>query len=300
MMMKNASESFHIETYFEAPIDKVWYSIATAEGMNTYLTYKAELRGENEQPKPGDHFLLNYGDIENDQYILQFDKNDTFRVKDTYESISPDGSVQTFQVQTSTMLIKERDNLTKLTLMVEGFASDTYGQWFRECMRLGWTRSLLNLKSVLELGMDLRTPLFSYPRLGVLNCTVNEEQKLEHNYADTGNYLLEVFPNSPASKAGLEKGDIIIALNNKETANYDEFVRVISSFNIEKDAINIKYLRNGSSHYTQAYLSLEGNFTGLVDTDEDTFDDIRQKRENLAKQRSSSGSLWKKDKGGKR
>ncbi|WP_214483021.1 PDZ domain-containing protein [Bacillus sp. SM2101] len=292
-MIKNASDCFTIETYLDAPIEKVWRSIATPDGMNSYLTYKSSSTGDPHHPKQGDHFYLNYGDIENDQLVALFNENDTFRVFDTYKSISPDGSIQKFQVQTTTKITIEENNFTKLALTVKGFGLDTFGQWFRECMRLGWTRSLINLKSVLELGMDLRTALFSYPRLGVLNCTVNSEQKSELNYSGEGNYLLEVFPNSPASIAGLKQGDIILFINDKETPNYDQFVKIISTFDIEKDNITIRYYRDGAIYDTKIQLSLEESFTGLVDTDKETFDDIKQKREALAKQRSSSGSLWK-------
>src|SRR5690606_20028055 len=126
------------------------------------------------------------------------------------------------------------------------FTDDTRGGWFRECLEMGWRRSLMNLKSVLELGMDLRTEMFSYPRLGVTNCTVNEEQAKETGVpAERGNYLLAVFPYGPAERCGLKQGDVMTAIGGVPVPDYSTFVRVISRHYGSKEPVAITYVRDG-------------------------------------------------------
>lgn len=277
--------------YFDAPLHEVWWSISTIKGTDTYLTYSSETTGHVNDPQVGDVYTLNYGDIVNKTQITAIEHEKLFSISDRYESIAPDGSVDVFNVNTRFYLEKVESKV-KLTLEVSGFTNDTYGLWFRECIEMGWRRSLFNLKSVLELGLDLRTELFSYPRLGVLNCTVNNQQsKVTGVEAGKGNYLLEVFPNSPAARAGLVKGDTILEIDNKPVNNYEDFVKVISTFYGVKRPAEILFSRNKQKQSTVVDLSIEDYLTGL-DFEGETFDDIKQKREKIARQRSASGSIW--------
>jgi hypothetical protein len=286
-------------TYLEAPIERVWWSIATPEGNNSYLTYTADTTGSPSKPKVGDQFTLCYGDITNHPVVTQCEELNTFTLSDSYQSIAPNGEIDYFDVTTK-FLLERKAGLIKLTLEVVGFSDDAHGQWFRECLEMGWRRSLMNLKSVLELGMDLRAEMFSYPRIGVVNCTVNEEQSEKTGVlVEHGNYLMEVFPNSPAELAGLKRGDVIVSFENTPTPNYREFVRVISTYYAKNDPVRIGYVRSGKRHEVTVRLSLEDTFTGLVDLEGTSFDKVKMKREELAKQRSASGSLWKKEKGGR-
>lgn len=279
-------------TFIESSLEEVWWSIATPEGMNSYLTYTAETTGLVDEPKVGDEYTLCYGDIINNSKVVECEKLKIFTLLDSYESIAPDGSVDKFYVKTRFQL-EEVGNFVKIQLVVVGFEEDTHGQWFRECLEMGWRRSLMNLKSVLELGMDLRTEMFSYPRLGIVNCTVNEEQSIDSKVpAGEGNFLLEVFPNSPAFEAGLRKGDVIVALDGVETPTYKEFVKVISSYYLKETDVSISYHREGQELTTIAKLSIEDIFTGLVELEGTSFDEVKTKREKLARQRSASGSLW--------
>lgn len=280
--------------YLEAPIDKVWWSIATTEGNNSYLTYSATSTSKTKELKVGDILTLCYGDIINHSEIIEYEYKKVVSLKDSYKSIAPDGSTDYFDVQTR-FTMEQEDSFVKLTLEVSGYKDDLYGQWFKECLVMGWRRSLMNLKSVLELGMDLRNELFSYPRLGVVNCSIFEELRMKTGL-DKGNYLLEVFPNSPASKAGLLKGDVIVAIDNLPVSTYEDFVKVISNFYGKKAQVNITYIRNREKYNSVANFSIEDTFTGLVELEGTTFEEVKQKRELLAKQRSASGSIWKSNK----
>ncbi|MGM1050628.1 MAG: PDZ domain-containing protein [Bacillota bacterium] len=283
-------------TYLDASLEEVWNAVTTPQGMNSYLTYSAEKTGDPNNIKEGDKYKLWYGDIVNEAIVTACIPYRTFAVADSYESIKPNGEPDFFHVQT-TFYLEKTDNMVKLTLIVKGFSSDTYGQWFRECLEMGWRRSLMSLKLVLELGMDLRPELFSYPRLGIVNCTLNQEQRKECGLKDLqGNYLMEVFPNSPAHEAGLRKGDVIISLDSELTPNYSDFVRILSSFNDVNRHVKIQFFRDGELLETLTPLTISEVFTGIVDPEKDTYEGIRLKREDLARQRSASGSLWKNEK----
>ncbi len=284
-------------TYLEAPLEKVWWSVATPSGSNSYLTFYGTTSGIDGEPKAGDRYSLNYGDINNETTIVFCDPPKRISLSDRYESMDPDGQMRTYRVQTSYLLERE-GAFTKLTLTVAGFEPTTHGQWFRECLEMGWRRSLMNLKSVLELGLDLRTEMFSFPRMGVVNCTINGQQSKETSVpVGEGNYLMDVFPHSPADDAGLRKGDVLISIGGQPVRNYREFVRTVSSYYGKKAQPPVEYVRDGKKQTTSVLFSIEDTFTGLVDIEHTPLEEIQKKREQLARQRSASGQMWKEKRG---
>ncbi|MFC5407313.1 PDZ domain-containing protein [Cohnella soli] len=281
-------------TYIEAPIETVWKTVATTLGSNAYLTDQALTSGDPEQPKIGDRFTLYYGDIINRAVVLHYEPYKLFVLSDAYESMAPDGTVDPFPVRTSYAFESYGQAFTKLTLEVQGYDSDTYGQWFRECLEMGWRRSLLNLKSVLELGMDLRNELFSYPRLGITNCTVNAEQCEETGVPEgRGNYLLTVFPNGPAERGGLAQGDVITAIDGKPVPDYRTYVRVVSGYYASKVPVTITYVRNGQEGEVVLDLTIDRMFTGLIEGTDAGQEEERKRRQRMASERSASGAIWK-------
>ncbi|WP_128895448.1 PDZ domain-containing protein [Longirhabdus pacifica] len=280
-------------TYLEAPIEQVWWSVATPSGSNSYLTFYGTTTGIDGEPKVGDMYHYNYGDINNVTTVKVCEPYALMTLADEYESMDPDGQMRKYIVQT-TYRLEAAGEFTKLELEVKGFEDNTHGQWFRECLEMGWRRSLMNLKSVLELGLDLRTEMFSFPRMGVVNCTVNQEQSKQTGTAEAaGNYLMEVFPNSPADQAGLQKGDVILSIGGKPVNNYREFVRVVSSYYGKQASEEVVYIRNGTQQQSTIVFSIDDTFTGLVDIEDTPLEEVRKKREELARQRSASGAMWK-------
>ncbi|WP_246070539.1 PDZ domain-containing protein [Paenibacillus kobensis] len=284
--------------YLESSIEDVWRAVVLPEGSNSYLTNQVITTGDPQQPKAGDQYTLYYGDIVNRAAVDYCEENHLFRLKDRYESMTPEGIMELFEVTTSYYFESEGE-FTKLTLEVVGYKNDTYGQWFRECLEMGWRRSLHNLKSVLELGLDLRIELFSFPRMGIINCTVNSEQSVETGIGIAeGNYLLTVFPGSPADEAGLLRGDVILALDNERVPDYRAFVRKISTYYSKKDPVQIAYVRDGCEHNAMIDLTIDRMFTGLIEGNDQAHEEERERRQRIASERSASGRMWKSQQSG--
>lgn len=280
-------------TYVEAPIERVWRAVATPNGSNSYLTDRVDTTGDPDMPHVGDRLTLYYGDIINRAVILEVKPWHTFILADAYESMAPDGTIDPFHVKTS-YIFKSEGVFTKMILTVEGYADNTHGQWFRECLEMGWRRSLANLKGVLELGMDLRTELFSYPRLGITNCTVNASQSKETGVPPgEGNYLLDVFPSGPAEVAGLCPGDVITAVGDVPVRNYRSYVRAISRYYGASEPVDVIYIRDGNERNAQVAVSIDRMFTGLIEGTDESLEIERARRQRIASERSASGAIWR-------
>lgn len=65
----------------------------------------------------------------------------------------------------------------------------------------------------------------------------------------------QVFPNSPAQKAGLKHGDVIVAYNNRTVKDLDRFRDLLAESN-PGDTVRIVYLRDGKKDSTYATLTV--------------------------------------------
>lgn len=82
----------------------------------------------------------------------------------------------------------------------------------------------------------IKTGTATYPVMGL---------KLATNTQDTGALVAEVTAGYPAAKAGLLKGDILIAIDGRDITNSDEAIVLVRSHNVG-DTIKVKFKRNGS------------------------------------------------------
>lgn len=83
------------------------------------------------------------------------------------------------------------------------------------------------------------------PWLGVSGLTLTEEVASSYNLpVDKGALVTEVWSNSPAEEAGMEKGDIIIGFGDKAVNSVDELVKEVQKRKIGEKA-RILVVRNG-------------------------------------------------------
>lgn len=101
------------------------------------------------------------------------------------------------------------------------------------------------------------TGKYSRAYLGVRISDVNEDMS---NFYDNkyGGLIISIEENSPASKAGLKRGDLIISINGKKVGSASELKNIIGSYQPSKK-VKIQYLRDKKTKTIYVELtSLEG------------------------------------------
>ncbi len=102
----------------------------------------------------------------------------------------------------------------------------------------------------LEKGQKIERPVIGIEMIDATNIyylykkgiTIPEE-------IDKGVVVIKITENYPAEKAGLEKGDIILSINDTEIEDGTHFKYILYKFKVG-DEIKIKYMRNNKIHET--------------------------------------------------
>ncbi len=83
---------------------------------------------------------------------------------------------------------------------------------------------------------------YSRAYLGVITADINDD--MSSFYDNTfGALITEIEDNTPASKAGLKRGDLIISINDKDIKSASDLKNTIGSYTPSK-VVNIKFLRD--------------------------------------------------------
>jgi serine protease Do len=93
------------------------------------------------------------------------------------------------------------------------------------------------------------------PYLGVSLYTV--DQFVAHRYGlgvDKGVLITQVASGSPADKAGIRQGDVITAIEDKETSDASGLIQAINSYQIGQK-IKVTYWRGEAQNTTYATLA---------------------------------------------
>jgi len=264
--------------YLEAPIETIWWYIATPKGWNSYLSDIAVASDSSKEFVEGEDIEMVIGELTNHATCISLKKPYLLALQDRFTALFPDGDRWDYELQT-TFKLEPVEHMVKVSVEVEDFSDDEMLQWVREGTETGWRQSLFNLKCILELGLDLRYQIFGYPRLGVFNYTLTEQQRNELGLKGSGgNYLKEVFPNSPAALAGMQNGDVITHMDGKEVTTYHELVKALSRRYGKKEPVSVAYWRNGQSWSTEVELTLDDQYTGLIDPNEVDLEAVAEER----------------------
>jgi serine protease Do len=124
-----------------------------------------------------------------------------------------------------------------------------------------------NLQSELEKMFRQTMPkggVQYFRRMGPGNNTISTNKAKLGVYTDKaentkGVIIKEVSEESPAAKAGLKPGDIIVKVTNTDIETSEDLFKTIGIYNAG-DTINITYLRDGKTGNTKAVLEKNNSF----------------------------------------
>lgn len=285
-LKKDKSISFN-SIYIEAPIEQLWWYFSTTQGWNHFLTDVATINGnEDAVITTGDTLETMIGELKNTAICLVSRSPHLLMMEDHFTAILPNGEDWKYTLTTTYKLELIEENITKVSVIVEKYSDDEIMQWIRECGETGWRQTLFNLKCYVELGIDLRNDIFNYPRLGVFNFTATEAQLISQGLWEKGikgNYIKKVYPNSPAQKAGLQDGDIIIEIQGIEVNTYDELVKTLCRFYKKDSLVEILFCRDREIYTTTVNLTYDDQFTGMIDPTKITFDQLSKQRKERSR-----------------
>ncbi len=114
---------------------------------------------------------------------------------------------------------------------------------------IGTDTALPIIKELVSKGYVVR------PWLGVELRTVDQFTALANNLSvEKGVYVMRVSPNSPAARAGLKAGDVIISMGGKEVAAVEELTRILLASQAGQN-MEIAFWRNNVKNTTQVVLA---------------------------------------------
>lgn len=91
--------------------------------------------------------------------------------------------------------------------------------------------------------------------LGVNGLEATDEL-LERHHIKQGLYITRVFPDTPAEKAGIKKGDILLSIDDMTISDMDELSEVLSYYE-EGEVVTVRILTRSSNGYREKELTVK-------------------------------------------
>ncbi len=220
---------FTFQRVIRAPVGQIYRCFTTAPGFQEWLCRSAYL-----STRPGGFLTLSWhsGFYTLGEYVrLEPDKEVLF----TWHGR---GEPQPTQVQ---VLLSGEGERTHLELIHSCIGGEEIWVEARKAIETGWEKSLLNLESVLTTGVDQR--LVNRPAIGIYPIELNPElAAISALPVVSGIYLNDVIPGRSAAKAGLMKGDVIVAIDGEPVEDLPTLVRMLQSCLVGSEVL-ISYYR---------------------------------------------------------
>ena len=108
------------------------------------------------------------------------------------------------------------------------------------------------------------------PWLGVSTQSLSEGLREGLDYEGEGVLVSQVVSNSPASRAGIRKGDILLSVNSRRINSPEQLTEVIQSAKVGQ-AISVALMRNGQRRTVSAQLAERGS---RYETDLEDLEDL--------------------------
>ncbi|PZD95324.1 hypothetical protein DNH61_12310 [Paenibacillus sambharensis] len=285
-MLTNNGASTSNTVWIEAAADEVWRYVATVSGWKQFLADLSSLSSPRDEIMAGDTVVLVIGELTNKASCVERIEHKLISFDEQYEVVMPDGSLWPYRLQTA-FRVQERSGFTELEVIVNGYGRDEAMQWIRECGEMGWRQSLFHLKTVVELGLDLRNEVFNYPRLGVLNYTATAEQLCRQGLdpdRQGGNHIGTAYPGGPAWKAGLRDGALIVKLGGRAVPTYRDFVVALGQlYGKPPVPVEVVYYWEGQRYTTHIEPTYDDQFTGMVDPEAEPLSEVAARRKRQSR-----------------
>ena len=148
--------------------------------------------------------------------------------------------------------LEESHGGTQIELKHSGFGSGPRWDAAYAEAEKGWAAALENLQATLEDGQDLR--VLRRPSLGVGVDGMDAQQAEKEGIAvDTGVYITVVTGESAAEAAGVQKGDVIVAVGEHEVTDVDSLTTALGTLRAG-DAVPLGLVRKQERLTVQATL----------------------------------------------
>lgn len=132
-------------------------------------------------------------------------------------------------------LVNDEGKLIGINSVIESYSGSSSG--------VGFAIPVKYAKNIADQIISGKTPVHAY--LGVTLTSVNATNAQQNNLAVTsGAYVSEVTADSPADKAGMKKGDIIVAVDGEEISSADGLIIAVRGHDVG-DKVDITVNRDG-------------------------------------------------------
>lgn len=279
--MSSNKARFSTSTIINTTVDVIWKYISTTNGWEEFISDITTVSEGDTEIKLGDIVETVIGELKNQSTCVVHKHKEQLEFKEHYTVISPNGKEWEYFLIT-TFHLKQLDiENSKLEVIVESISDNPMMEWILECSETGWGQSLFNLKSVIELGIDVRNEIFDYPRLGIMNKTASDTEiinlGLDPNLV-RGNIVIKCYDNGPAYFSGIKDGDLIITLDEYPVLNYRDFIKALGKFKDNRSVILVTLYRGDTKIETPVHLTYDDQFTGMVDPLEKGLEKIKEER----------------------
>ena len=146
--------------------------------------------------------------------------------------------------------------------------TDIYGSQYAKGILFNMAGEIVGVITPAKLGTDMKNMITAYgisdlrlmitalssgrkvPYLGIKGTSVTKEANV-NSQIPYGAYIEDVVMNSPAMMEGLQKGDIIVGLEDIEVENYEDFASAMYNNFYAGQSINVKLMRPSQDTYKE-------------------------------------------------
>ena len=146
--------------------------------------------------------------------------------------------------------------------------TDIYGSQYAKGILFNMAGEIVGVITPAKLGTDMKNMITAYgisdlrlmitalssgkkvPYLGIKGTSVTKEANV-NSQIPYGAYIEDVVMNSPAMMEGLQKGDIIVGLEDIEVENYEDFAAAMYNNFYAGQSINVKLMRPSQDTYKE-------------------------------------------------